>query len=79
MVVLIPDMKKFDQVREIKESFHEEEFLRKDLKDIYALFVRREREEYYKQKEHLLSFRLFSFIYLTFYLCLSFSHISTQT
>lgn len=75
MVVFIPAMKEFDQVREIKESFHEEEFLRKDLKDIDAFFVRREREE---QKEHLLSSRIF-FIYLTFYLCFSFTHISTHT
>lgn len=59
MVVFIPAMKEFDQVREIKESFHEEEFMRKDLKDIDALFVKREREEHYKQKEHLLFFQAF--------------------
>lgn len=78
MVVFIPAMKEFDQVREIKESFHEEEFLRKDLKDIDALFVKREREEHYKQKEHLLFSRL-SKIHLTFYLHFFFTHISTHT
>lgn len=50
MVVFIPVIKESDSVREIKESFHEEEFLSK------AFFARIKVDEHYKQKEHRVFF-----------------------
>lgn len=46
MVVFIPVIKESDPIREIKESFHEEEFLSK------AFFARIKVDEHDKQKEH---------------------------
>lgn len=77
-VVFIPVMKENDQVREINKSCHRKELLSKDLKDIDAFFARREREEHYKDKEHPFSSRL-SLIYLSLFLCFSFTHFSTYT
>lgn len=75
MVVFIPAMKEFDQVREI---FHEEKFLRKDLKDIDVLFVKREREEHYNQKKTSTFFQAFQDLF-DLLLSLSFTYISTHT
>ena len=71
-------MKENDQQREINKSCHGKELLSKDLKDIDPFFVRREREEHYKHKEHPLSSRL-SLTYLSLSLCFSFTHFSTCT